>query len=245
MVGPFILTSAALAEAAALVEASDYPDGLPVSVVVSSPAAITPTLEAVADPRLHLEALEVKLSSESTIVEQIEQIATTTPSGVPTYVEMPRPGHPEWLHGLRAVAEGGLHLKFRTGGTEAEAFPTEDELSTWIKDAVSRDIAFKCTAGLHNAVRHTAASTGFEHHGYLNILLAALEARQGADLERLSTTLAERDGARLADALRAAGHRDVIAARATFLSYGSCSIHEPLDDLAALNLLDNRIWENA
>jgi acyl-CoA synthetase (AMP-forming)/AMP-acid ligase II len=33
------------------------------------------------------------------------------------------------------------------------------------------ETSFKCTAGLHNAVRHTGQD-GFEHHGFLNVLVA-------------------------------------------------------------------------
>ena len=46
--------------------------------------------------------------------------------------------------------------------------------------ALDRETPFKCTAGLHNAVRHRAADTGFEHHGFLNVLLATRQAFDGA-----------------------------------------------------------------
>ena len=40
---------------------------------------------------------------------------------------------------------------------------------------------FKCTAGLHNAVRHRDPDTGFEHHGFLNVLLATRASLDGAE----------------------------------------------------------------
>ena len=40
---------------------------------------------------------------------------------------------------------------------------------SWIDAALDRETPFKCTAGLHRAVRHTGED-GFEHHGFLNVL---------------------------------------------------------------------------
>ena len=49
----------------------------------------------------------------------------------------------------------------------------------WIDAALDRETPFKCTAGLHRAVRHTG-DDGFEHHGFLNVLLATRRAFDGA-----------------------------------------------------------------
>ena len=50
---------------------------------------------------------------------------------------------------------------------------------------------FKCTAGLHHAVRHRAADTGFEHHGFLNVLLAVAAALTGEDAGEVAAELAD------------------------------------------------------
>ena len=42
--------------------------------------------------------------------------------------------------------------------------------------AGDRAVPFKCTAGLHHAVRYTDPTTGFRHHGVLNILVATARA---------------------------------------------------------------------
>ena len=73
----------------------------------------------------------------------------------------------------------GLRLKFRTGGLTADAFPSAAELAACIDAALDRETPFKCTAGLHHAVRHTDPETGFEHHGFLNVLLATRVALDG------------------------------------------------------------------
>ncbi len=100
-----------------------------------------------------------------------------------------------------------------------------------------RRIPFKCTAGLHHAVRHTAADTGFEHHGFLNVLLAIGAASQGAGQAELEKVLAERDPVAVA---RQIGDLDGIEAddiRYLFTSFGTCSTDEPVQDLIALGLL--------
>ena len=85
--------------------------------------------------------------------------------------------------------------------------------------AACRDagVPFKCTAGLHHAMRRG------EEHGFLNILAATT-----APNARLEDVLAEEDAAAL----------DLEAPdRALFTSFGSCSWREPVDDLEALGLL--------
>ncbi len=228
LVGPLVVDTARLDDLAGLDTA-----GVAVSVVVPGPAEVAGIPARATAAGVTLAGLEVKLGGTSAPADQVREIAAA--AHVTTYVEVPRPTAAAWPAVLDAVAATGLRLKFRTGGTEADAFPTEDEVATWIEAAVVRDIAFKCTAGLHNAVRHTGATTGFEHHGYLNILLATARAGSGAGHEQIAATLAERDPAALAAAVRATP--GVAAARGAFTSYGSCSVAEPYDDLVALDLL--------
>lgn len=240
LVGPFIVTSDDLYLAAALADPGTYPDGLSVSVVVASPSALRQAVEACTDDRLALVGLEVKFGVGEPLARQVDAIAADIPPGVTAFIEMPRPGHAEWKDALSAARAHGLHLKFRTGGTEAAAFPSDYELATWIGEARAAGLAFKCTAGLHRAVRHTDATTGFEHHGYLNILWAATETARGVDA--IASAVAERDPARVVAALREVGPVALTQARTRFLSYGSCSIDEPLADLTALHLLGHDDW---
>lgn len=230
LVGPLVVDTARLDELGGL-----DTEGVEVSVVVPTADEVPGVAARAAAAGVQLTGLEVKLGGPGGSAEQVAAIAAARPAGVTTYVEVPRPTAPEWPVVLDAVAAHGLRLKLRTGGTEAAAFPSEDEVAAWIAAAVASGLPFKCTAGLHNAVRHTGATTGFEHHGYLNILLATAQAVGGADPGTLVATLAERDAATLAAAVRA--EPGLAAARTTFTSYGSCSVVEPYDDLVALDLL--------
>ncbi|WP_067893033.1 hypothetical protein [Nocardia vaccinii] len=236
LAGPFVLGTGDLATAARLATPDLFPEPLPVSIVVPTPDALAETIENAGEHRVAVRALEVKLDRSRPLTPQVTAIANHDRRGITTYVEVPRPTHPEWTEVLAAIATNGLRLKFRTGGTQAEAFPDETGLATWIADAARSSTPFKCTAGLHNAIRHTDAETGFEHHGFLNVLCAASAALGGAETDSLAKILAERNAAALAGAL---GDTAETTARTLFISYGSCSIEEPYEDLAALDLLDD------
>jgi len=138
---------------------------------------------------------------------------------------------------LDALDATTFRAKFRTGGTVAGAFPGEDELAGFIAACVARKVPFKCTAGLHGAARHTDPVTGFEHHGFLNILVAAHAAVRGASAGEIAQALRIRSGRELADTLRALTPDDVADTRRAFTAYGTCSIAEPLDELTALGLI--------
>ena len=150
---------------------------------------------------------------------------------VPVHVELPAHGsEAAWLAAADEVAAREFRLKFRTGGLDASAYPSSAVLAGWIDAALDRETPFKCTAGLHRAVRHTGED-GFEHHGFLNLLVATRQAWDGAGRDEVVATLEERSG----DALDTTG---LDRARRWFTSFGSCSVSEPLDDLITLGLLE-------
>ncbi|MEU7903500.1 hypothetical protein [Actinoplanes sp. NPDC049118] len=195
------------------------------------PAAIA---QARAEPRVDLVALEVPASAEG-LADLAAAVAGQVPSTVHTYVELPCAE----VTAARAatLAGSGLRLKVRTGGLVATAFPDERQLAGVLDAAVRGGVAFKLTAGLHDPVRHRDPATGFEHHGFLNVLLATGRALQGAGLDTVAAALADHDGARVAAAV--AGIDDALAVRIRhhFVSFGTCSIIEPVDGLLRHGLL--------
>ena len=128
----------------------------------------------------------------------------------------------------------GTDLKLRTGGETADAFPDDAQLAAALGAAVQQDLRFKLTAGLHHAVRHTDPATGFEHHGFLNVILAVHAAEAGDDVPAV---LAERDTALVADSVSRLDEGERGRVRASFLSFGTCSVTDPIDDLRRLGLL--------
>lgn len=127
--------------------------------------------------------------------------------------------------------------KYRTGGTSANAFPGEQQVATVIRFAVDAGAPLKFTAGLHRAARFTDPVTGFEHHGFLNLMAAVSRAQHGAELDDVTSVLAERDPQRVATEVGSWSVDQVAAVRRTFVSFGCCGVQEPIADLVALGLL--------
>ena len=183
-------------------------------------------------PELHLGVVELPVGAAALpgVLDELDDISE---QGLAVFVEVPVAEVTEELAAALHVA--GLGLKLRTGGTAATAFPSGAELAAAIEAAVAGGVRFKCTAGLHHAVRHDDPATGFAHHGFLNVLLAVHSALAGgpppADL------LAEVDGPALAERVSTLAPDEVAGVRRRFASIGSCSISDPLTDLIELKLV--------
>jgi hypothetical protein len=155
----------------------------------------------------------------------------------PVHVELPRTDvSATWLAAADEVAGAELRLKFRTGGTEAAAFPSAAEVVTWIDAALDREVPFKCTAGLHQAIRHRDPTTGFEHHGFLNLLVATRHLFDGLAPDEAVAIVDQSDVPAL---VGLAFDTELSGARRWFTSFGSCSVTEPLESLEATGLLED------
>ncbi|WP_199815134.1 MULTISPECIES: hypothetical protein [Streptomyces] len=235
-VGPFLCGVGRLGELAAVVAGGTATAGdaaFRVGLVLPGGSAELAQALAAAAP---FELAGVELATRDA-AEAVAELDRLLPPDVPAAVELPR----ELLRGdgldavLDVLVDSAYRAKFRTGGLVAEAFPDEEELAAFLTGCAQRGLPYKCTAGLHNAVRHTDRETGFEHHGFLNVLLAAQETDPAA----AAAVLAERDGETLAKAVLALTDRQVTVIRNSFTAFGTCSIAEPLGDLAALGLLSS------
>ena len=131
------------------------------------------------------------------------------------------------------AAHTGVAPKFRTGGLAAELFPSPHTLAFAIVACAQRGLRFKLTAGLHRAIRHTDPSTGFDHHGFLNVLVASAAAAEGAEVDDVAALLAQTSRTSVLTRAQRLLHTE----RPLWIGFGSCSISEPLDDLIDLDLL--------
>jgi hypothetical protein len=236
LVGPLVVKDTQL---------PDVPTEVPVSVVLTGGAGAVAGVAALADRRGHrLVALEAAVRDLDDLAGNVRRISTAVDAAraeggladTQVYVELPpATPTPDWLRAADAVAEAEARLKFRTGGTEAHLFPEAVTVASWIDAALDRETPFKCTAGLHHAVRHRDHDTGFEHHGFLNVLLATRRAFDGGTVAEVAEVL---DDHYANDLVALARTSDLAGARRWFTSYGSCSITEPLDDLVGLGLLE-------
>jgi hypothetical protein len=232
-IGPFLCPTTRVAE---LLETLPADQRLAVSLVVDdSPAVTAEALRAAtADERILLVAVEASHARLGHDAATVGATVRRMPS-VTGYLEVD-PSDLGLSLDLVAPSGGWQAAKYRTGGTTADAFPTEQALADFLVATVERGLPFKLTAGLHHVVRHTDPDTGFENHGVLNVLVATADALAREDLGIVVATLAERDVDRLVDRVRSWSELDCLAVRGSVRSIGCCAVTEPIDELDALGL---------
>lgn len=241
LVGSFVVTDVAVPEVP-----RDQP--VPLSVVVTGGAgAIAGALRLAGRAGHPVNGLEIALRDLDDLAGNARRVVAAVDAAraegllddaTPIYVELPQqePG-PAWLGAADEVAAAELRLKFRTGGLEAPMHPAAATLAGWIDAALDRETPFKCTAGLHHALRHTTAE-GFEQHGFVNVLLATRLLFDGAPADDAVGVLEERVAGALLERWRAHDDDTLARTRRWFTSFGTCSVTDPLDDLLALGLLE-------
>lgn len=230
LVGPFLVSAAKLP---GLVALADPQRPLRVAVVVPGGAeGVGPAVAAViGTPGLVLDGVETAGGTPEAIVAAYHE---HVPEDVAGAVEIPADADLDAA--LGALAGTRHRAKFRTGGTTAGAFPSAPALAAFLAGCVDRRLPFKLTAGLHNALRHTDPDTGFVHHGFLNVLVAAagMENDEGPEI---AEGLLRSEDTELVALLREQTPAALAAARTRFTAFGSCSIEDPLADLVDLGFV--------
>jgi hypothetical protein len=243
LVGPFVCTDdnlMAVAKEAARTGATP----LEISVVVTGGAGGIEPVVRYGDRSddILVVAVEVRLRAEEDLSRNALRVVRACDDCMDeetAFVEVGLEG--SWERALDVVADAGYSAKLRTGGIERDLFPDAGQVAAFVTACLDRELPFKCTAGLHNAVRHTAADTGFEHHGFLNVLLATRASLDGASHDDLVAVLENRDGPSLGASAAALSPDQAAGTRRWFTSFGSCSIDEPRRDLIDLGLLEDTL----
>jgi hypothetical protein len=216
-------------------------DGDRIQVIALGPAA--PQTEAEvgsleADDRTPVVALETSLPVENQhkkqALEVINQIAATKPH-LDIFVEVGL--GPAMEADLDLLQRHGHAAKVRCGGVRRELFPPPFDLARFVHHAIGREVPFKATAGLHHAIAHHDGYTGFDHFGFLNLLLAVAAAQKDAGTNEVEHILAERNPNVVLQHITGLTTHDACEIRAAFHSVGSCSTNEPIDDLRRLGLI--------
>ena len=237
LVGPFVVSAADVPALGALLGSAEA-GSFEVAVTVPEPSGLAAALSAAAGvPQVRVVAVEVAVPigvDPAQVVPDLDSAVTDRPD-LEAYVELPRDDRRPAL--LAALAATRYHAKLRTGGVRADLYPDEDELAAAVLACVTAGVAFKATAGLHHAVRNTDPTTGFEQHGFLNLLAAVDAAQRGAGHGEVAALLAQRDAAAVATRVAALDGR-AGPVRDAFHSFGTCSIDDPRTELTALGLLD-------
>lgn len=137
-------------------------------------------------------------------------------------------------------------MKLRTGGLDASAFPTSEQVAFVVAACRDKNVPLKFTAGLHHPIRRFDPSVRTMMHGFVNLFAAGTLAHAMAlELHDIQGIIDEQDARefRFTDESLAWNDAEAMldeiqfARRQRVLSFGSCSFDEPVDDLRALNWL--------
>jgi hypothetical protein len=177
-------------------------------------------------------------------------------AGLPVFFEIPRTD--TWRDDVDAAcgliadlrqmnATAGIGLKLRAGGLSAEAFPSNEQVASFLERCSAAKVPWKATAGLHHPRRHWDETLKVWHHGFLNVFIAGILAQVHSLSESdLISILADCEWAHVQfaqDTIRwnqwSCTTAHVSACRTgVATTFGSCSFEEPTADLLALNLFD-------
>jgi hypothetical protein len=150
--------------------------------------------------------------------------------------------------GAAWVAEGqpAPGFKMRMGGADASAFPTVEAAAAAIALARDHRLAVKATAGLHHPLRHYNDVVETHMHGFLNVFMALMIAtRHHLEPTRIAEILRDERGPDFRFEEQGCGWKelwltldDVSWIRGDrAIAFGSCSFHEPVEDLQKLGLI--------
>lgn len=234
MVGPLVLAAPMLDDLGPLLR--DGEDPLDVSVTAPDGAEqAAAALATAARLAVEVRGLEIAVPAGTSPAEFFKALDRVGTGEIQVFVEVPR--DERRAHIIAGLAARGRYAKLRTGGVTAGLYPDPAELAETVKAVVAAGVPFKATVGLHHAVRNTDPDTGFDQHGFLNLLLAVDDAPTAGSVADLAATLADRDAIAVSRRVAEMDAERVSAARARFLSFGTCSITDPLTEMVDLGLV--------
>jgi hypothetical protein len=152
---------------------------------------------------------------------------------VAVFVEIPYA--PGWEHAVAEVEAAALLGKIRTGSPDNSGTPPYAQLAEQLSVLVEADLPFKATAGLHHAQPTSGADPQRPvQHGFLNLLAAVEVLVEGGSVADAAEALRHTDPA----AVAGWSEETALRIRRRFLSFGCCGVLDPVNDLVALNLVE-------
>jgi hypothetical protein len=138
-------------------------------------------------------------------------------------------------------------FKLRTGGVEAALFPTSEQVVYAMRKCLDRGVSFKATAGLHHPFRHYNDSVKTKMHGFINLFGAGIITyRHNITDKEMIEMLEEEDHDKfnftdddfIYRGWEISNDEIALARKEFMISFGSCSVDEPVDDLKKLGLIE-------
>jgi hypothetical protein len=196
-------------------------------------------------PRLVCDSMEVKANTSA----MIEKIAEAVPPNFATYFEIPLTEDLADL--VSTLANNKQRAKIRTGGIVENAFPSNKQITCFMRTCLTANVPFKATAGLHHPIRCMKPLTYEKDapegmmNGFLNVFLAAGFLKQGYQPGFINELLEDESAENFkfedygvcwqefflsTAALKTLREKNII-------SFGSCSFDEPIEDLREIGIL--------
>lgn len=208
-------------------------------------------------PSHELYSFEVRLMSYDTDVEKCEKILNKLYSinkNVKIFLEVPfldgwENSVPEIIS--RISEQTICNAKIRTGGLNQNAFPTVKQLQQFIYSCANNELPFKATAGLHYPVTHWDDEIKVNMHGFFNVFIAAICMYHNYEHEIAEKILSSQNPSDFQfydEYAVICGTKitleEIEQGRTFALSFGSCSLDEPIENLVSLGYIEKHYLKN-
>lgn len=224
--------------------AGEFLDRFRISVIAADGANLETVAEHIRSGML-IETLEIKCNEAA----EIEGVLSKVPSQLTTYIEVPV--NSAGIALLKTISDAGARAKIRMGGVVPEAIPSASDVAEMLKALADLRLPFKATAGLHHPVRSRRPLTYQPQspigtmHGFMDLCCATAALCFGGEVGDSEKLIREEDPSAWQvspDGVQWRHMRwseDQLARlrRDFFISIGSCSFEEPLQDLESLGWL--------
>ncbi|WP_442598527.1 hypothetical protein [Neobacillus sp. D3-1R] len=206
--------------------------------------------------KVQVEAVELPMPLSIPKVEDLAVLSELAQQGnVKLFCEVTIPNTEDWEQHLletfdafaahNAVTNQPLGLKLRTGGLEANMFPSPEKVAAFLSGCARRKLPLKFTAGLHHPIRMYREEVQTKMYGFLNVFTAGLAAfAHQLEKEKLVEILIDEEPNHFQFQEQGLFWKDVIIEasdiqkyRKQLYSYGSCSFDEPRDELREMKFL--------
>lgn len=208
-------------------------------------------------PSHNLYSFEVRLMSYDTDIQKCEKVLNKLYSiNKNTKLFLEVPFLDGWensvLEMISRISEQTLcNAKIRTGGLNQNSFPTVKQLQQFIYACANNELPFKATAGLHHPITHWDDEIKVIMHGFFNVFISAICMYHNYEHEIVEKILSSQNTsdfqfydeyAVICD--NKITLEEIQQGRTFALSFGSCSLDEPVEHLVSLGYIEKHYLQN-
>jgi hypothetical protein len=227
----------------ALLPTVDIDNDREIVKAIAEVQAFNQRMRPTAIPQLKIDSWEMKTPQ----LEQLDAALRLIPADTRVFLEID--SRAALHHSLARIAESGrgnAFAKIRTGSVVASEIPSVEDVARFVEACARHAVGFKATAGLHHPWRgeyrltYETDSPCGEMHGFVNVAVAAMlafefglksTAIEGVLRETQREAFVFEDGQLRWREFSISEQRIVHWRERGFLSFGSCSFDEPVNEI--------------